>query len=145
MILVACAMFAAEAKFASHGVLTTGGIVMLTLGALLLVDSPIPELRVHLLTALAVSIPLGLITAFLMSVAVRARRNKVVTGEQALIGEIGIAQSALTPAGKIFVRGELWDAVSPEPIPAGERVVVRQIEGLTLHVEPVSAAKPVLV
>jgi membrane-bound serine protease (ClpP class) len=145
MILVAFAMFAAEAKFASHGVLTTGGIVMLTLGALLLVDSPIPELRVHLLTALAVSIPLGLITAFLMSVAVRARRNKVVTGEQGLIGEIGIAQSALTPAGKIFVRGELWDAVSPEPIPAGERVVVRQIEGLTLHVEPVSAAKPVLV
>src|SRR5438270_4579267 len=112
MILVAFALFAAEAKFASHGVLTTGGVVLLTLGALLLVDSPIPELRVHLLTALAVSIPLGLITAFLMSIAVRARRNKVVTGVQGLIGEIGIAQFGLSPAGKIVVRGELWDAVS---------------------------------
>ena len=62
LILAAFALFAAEAKFASHGVLTVGGIALLTLGGLLLVDSPIPEMRVHLLTALAVSIPLGLIT-----------------------------------------------------------------------------------
>jgi membrane-bound serine protease (ClpP class) len=76
LILGAFALFAAEAKFATHGVLTTGGIALLTLGGLLLVDSPIPELRVHLLTALAVSIPFGLITAFLMTIALRARRNK---------------------------------------------------------------------
>jgi membrane-bound serine protease (ClpP class) len=144
MILVAFLLFAAEAKFASHGVLTTGGIVLLTLGGLLLVDGPIPEMRVHLVTALAVSIPLGLITAFLMSIAVRARRNKVVTGEQGLIGEIGIAQTTLAPAGKVFVHGELWDAVSAVPIPAGERIVVRQVDGLTLRVDPVAAAKPVM-
>jgi membrane-bound serine protease (ClpP class) len=144
MILVAFLLFAAEAKFASHGVLTTGGIVLLTLGGLLLVDGPIPEMRVHPLTALAVSIPLGLITAFLMSIAVRARRNKVVTGEQGMIGEIGIAQTTLAPAGKVFVHGELWDAVSAVPIPAGERIVVRQVDGLTLRVDPVAAAKPVM-
>jgi membrane-bound serine protease (ClpP class) len=143
MILVAFALFAAEAKFASHGVLTTGGIVMLTLGALLLVDSPIPELRVHLLTALAVSIPLGLITAFLMSIALRARRNKVTTGEQGLIGEVGVARTPLDPAGKIFVRGELWDAVSSLPIAAGQRVVVRNIEGLTLQVDPAASTQTV--
>jgi membrane-bound serine protease (ClpP class) len=144
MILLAFALFAAEAKFASHGALTTGGIILLTLGALLLVDSPIPEMRVHLLTALAVSIPLGLITAFLMSIALRARRNKITTGEQGLIGEVGITQTALSPAGKIFVHGELWDAVSPLPIPAGERVVVRQVDGLTLQVEPIASVSPVM-
>jgi len=144
MILVAFALFVAEAKFASHGVLTTGGILLLTLGALLLIDTPIPEMRVHPLTALAVSIPLGIITAFLMSIAVRARRNKVVTGEQGLIGEIGIAQTALAPAGKVFVHGELWDAVSTAPIPAGERIVVRQVDGLTLRVDPVAAARTVM-
>jgi len=144
MILLAFALFAAEAKFASHGALTTGGIVLLTLGALLLVDSPIPEMRVHLLTALAVSIPLGLITAFLMSIALRARRNKITTGEQGLIGEVGITQTALSPAGKIFIHGELWDAVSPLPIPAGERVVVRQVDGLTLQVEPLASVSPVM-
>jgi len=126
LILGAFALFAAEAKFASHGVLTIGGIVLLTLGGLLLVDSPIPEMRVHLLTALAVSIPLGLITAFLMSIALKARRNKMVSGAQGLVGETGIARTALSPRGKIFVHGELWDAISSSDVAAGQWIMVRQ-------------------
>jgi membrane-bound serine protease (ClpP class) len=139
LILGAFALFAAEAKFASHGVLTVGGIVLLTLGGLLLVDGPIPEMRVHLSTALAVSAPLGLITAFLMSIALRARRNKVVTGAQGLVGETGVAQTALAPAGKVFVHGELWDAVSSSDLDIGHLVTVRKVDGLTLQVEPLAA------
>ena len=142
LILGAFALFAAEAKFASHGVLTIGGIALLTLGGLLLVDAPIPEMRVHLLTALAVSIPLGIITAFLMTIALRARRNKVVTGEQGLLGETGVAQTALSPQGKVFVHGELWDATSSSPLPAGQLVVVRRVDGLTLQVEPLATTPP---
>jgi membrane-bound serine protease (ClpP class) len=139
LILGAFALFAAEAKFASHGVLTVGGIVLLTLGGLLLVDSPIPEMRVHLLTALAISIPFGLITAFLMTIALKARRNKVVTGAQGLVGETGVAQTPLTPQGKVFVHGELWDAVASSALPPGQLVVVRKIDGLTLQVDPLGA------
>ena len=135
LIAASFALFALEAKFATHGVLTTGGIVLLTLGALLLIDAPIPEMQVHLVTALAVSIPLGLITAFLMSIALRARRNKVVTGVQGLIGEIGTAQTALAPLGKVFVHGELWDAISDAPIAAGSKVLVRDVKDLRLQVE----------
>jgi membrane-bound serine protease (ClpP class) len=133
------ALFALEAKFATHGVLTTGGIVLLTLGGLLLVDAPIPEMRVHLLTALAVSAPLGLITAFLMTIALRARRNKVVTGAQGLVGEVGIAQSVLAPLGKVFVHGEIWNATSSTPVMAGSKVVVQKVDGLQLEVSPVVA------
>lgn len=143
LILGAFALFAAEAKFASHGVLTIGGITLLTLGGLLLVDSPIPEMRVHLLTALAVSIPLGLITAFLMSIAFKARRNKLVSGAQGLIGETGIAQTALSPRGKIFVHGEIWDAVASAPVPIGQSVVVLRVDGLLLQVEPVAVASTI--
>ena len=142
LILGAFALFAAEAKFATHGVLTIGGIVLLTLGGLLLVDSPIPEMRVHLLTALAVSMPLGLITAFLMTIALKARRNKVVTGAQGLLGETGVAQTALLPLGKIFVHGELWDAIASSVLPPGQLVVVRKIDGLTLEVDPLGATLP---
>jgi membrane-bound serine protease (ClpP class) len=131
-------LFAAEAKFVTHGVLTVGGITLLTLGGLLLVDSPIPEMRVRLLTALAVSIPLGLITAFLMSIALKARRNKRVSGSEGLIGETGIAQTTLSPRGKIFVHGELWDAVSSADVSVGQSVVVRRVNGLVLQVEPLS-------
>jgi membrane-bound serine protease (ClpP class) len=138
LILGAFALFAAEAKFASHGVLTLGGIVLLTLGGLLLVDSPIPEMGVHLATALAVSIPLGIITAFLMSIALKARRNKVVTGVQGLVGETGVTRTTLSPQGKVFVHGELWDAVASIPLPVGQLVVVRRVDGLTLQVDPLA-------
>ncbi len=142
LILGAFALFAAEAKFASHGVLTVGGIVLLTLGGLLLVDSPIPEMRVHLVTALAVSVPLGLITAFLMTIALKARRNKIVTGAQGLVGETGVAQTALSPQGKVFVHGELWDAVATSALPIGQLVVVRRLDGLILEVDALGATAP---
>ncbi len=140
LILASFVLFALEAKFASHGVLGVGGIATLTLGALLLVDGPIPEMRVRLVTALAVSIPLGLITVFLMSIALKARAHKVVTGVQGLVGEIGMTQTSLTPRGKVFVHGEIWDATAPSDIPAGERVIVRRVTDLQLEVEPLRGA-----
>jgi membrane-bound serine protease (ClpP class) len=141
LILGAFALFAAEAKFASHGVLTVGGIALLTLGGLLLVDAPIPQMRVHLLTALAVSIPLGFITAFLMTLALKGRRNKVVTGSEGMVGEIGIAQTNLSPRGKVFVHGELWDAISSCDVSAGQSVVVNRMDGLLLQVEPLAVTR----
>ena len=141
MMVGAFVLFALEAKFATHGILGIGGVVMMTLGALLLVDAPIPEMRVRLVTALAVSIPIGLITVFLMGIALKARQNKVVTGAQGLLGEVGVARTALTPYGKVFVHGEIWDAVASSNISAGETVVVRRVEGLQLSVDPVLATR----
>lgn len=136
LIAVAFALFILEAKFTSHGILGIGGVVALTLGGLLLVDGPIPELRVKLLTALAVSIPFGAITIFLMSIALRAHRNKITTGSQGLIGEIGIARTDVAPTGKVFVHGELWEARSTSVIHAGDHVVVDAINGLIIDVSP---------
>jgi membrane-bound serine protease (ClpP class) len=135
LILGAFVLFVLEAKFATHGVLGIGGIVLLTLGGLLLVDGPIPELRVHLWVSLAISIPLGLITIFLMTIALRARRNKVVTGVQGLLGAIGEARTEIDPEGKVFVMGELWNAHAPSRVRMGEQVVVRKVDGLELEVE----------
>lgn len=141
MIIAAFVLFALDAKFATHGVLTIGGIALMTLGALLLVDSPIPQMRVKLATALAVSIPIGGITAFLVSIALRARRGKVATGPQGLIGETGLARTPLVPEGTVFVRGELWKAVSSVNLQEGEAVVTRAVDGLKLKVEPLRTAE----
>lgn len=135
LIALAFILFALEAKFVSHGILTIGGIVSLTLGGLLLVNGPIPEMRVKLAVALAVSLPFGLITAFLMSIAWRARRNKIATGSQGLIGETGIAFTDLAPSGKVFVHGELWNARSARPVPSGSQVRIVAIRELELEVE----------
>ena len=109
----------------------------MTFGALLLVDGPIPELRVHLLTALVVSIPLGAIAVFLMTLVVRAHKNRVVTGTEAMIGELGVARTAVEAQGKVVVRGELWNATSRTAIAEGARVRVRGVDGLTVVVEAV--------
>jgi membrane-bound serine protease (ClpP class) len=138
LIMAAFVMFALEAKFATHGVLGVAGIALMTIGGLLLVDGPIPEMRVKLWTALAVSIPLGAITVFLMGIALRARHNKVVTGIQGLIGTIGEARTDLDPEGKVFVLGELWNAHAPSRVQMGEHVVVRKVDGLELEVEKLS-------
>jgi membrane-bound serine protease (ClpP class) len=141
LILLSFVLFALEAKFATHGSLGLGGIATLTLGGLLLVDAPIREMQVHLLTALAVSIPFGIITMFLMSIALKARTNKVVTGAQGLIGAIAVSQSALNPLGKVLVHGELWDALSSSEVGTGQSVIVRSVNGLQLQVDPTSSVQ----
>jgi membrane-bound serine protease (ClpP class) len=77
-----------------------------------------------------------------MDIALRARRGKVVTGAQGLIGEVGVARTSLSPDGKVFVHGELWDAVSSVNLDEGQTVIVRGVEGLRLQVDPVTAAQP---
>ncbi len=137
LLVLALAFFILEAKFASHGVLAVGGAAAMILGAVLLINSPVPEMRIHLSTAVALAIPFAAITAFLMSLVVRARAGKVVTGSQAMIGEIGAAVGDLTPEGRVFVRGEYWNAVATAPLKAGARVRVTAIDRLNLTVEPV--------
>ncbi|HEY6969361.1 MAG TPA: NfeD family protein, partial [Candidatus Angelobacter sp.] len=143
LILGAFVLFGLEAKFQTHAVLGVGGIVMMVLGLLSLVNGPIPEMRVKWITALSISIPLGAITIFLMSIAIKARRNKVATGAEGMIGEIGVVEAPLSPFGKVFVRGELWDAVASAPVAPGTNVVVRKVEDLKLYVEPQTSAERV--
>jgi membrane-bound serine protease (ClpP class) len=135
LLLLGGTLFILEAHFASHGILGTGGTVAMVLGALMLVDGP-PEMRIHLLTALSVSVPFALITMFLLTLAIRARRNKALMGGEGLLNEIGEARTALAPAGKVFVHGEYWDAESSTPVEQGGEVRVVSIEGLKLRVEP---------
>jgi len=138
LMLLAFTLFVLEVKFTSHGILGVGGAVCLVLGAVMLIDSPAPEMRIHWSTAIGLALPFSAITVFLLSLAWRARQNKVETGREGMIGQVGAAITELKPDGKVFVHGEYWDAVSTLPLPAGARVRVTAIERLKLTVEPVS-------
>jgi membrane-bound serine protease (ClpP class) len=135
LLLLALLLFVLEAKFTSHGVLGIGGTVAMVFGAVLLVEAP-PELRIRYSTAIIAAVPFALITMFLVSLVIKARRNKVITGEQGMIEEIGEARTPLDPRGKVFVHGEYWDAVSSAPVEPGARVRVVRVDGLLLQVEP---------
>ena len=138
LILLALVLFALEVKIASHGALAAGGVLAMVVGALILVDSPWPGARIRLSTALGVTLPLGAITIFLLRLAVLAKRRKAVTGEAAMIDTVGVAQTDLELTGKILVRGEIWDARARVRVPRGTRVRVREVDKLTLVVEPVA-------
>jgi membrane-bound serine protease (ClpP class) len=143
LIAFALVLFVLEAKFPTHGVLGVGGLVSMTLGALMLIRSPLTGKGVSLVTALSVAIPFAIIIVFLMRLVLRSHVWKPATGKEELIGEEGQVTEPIGSAassGMVFVHGELWRAaaVNGQAIPKGSRIRVRKVVGLTLEVEPVA-------
>ena len=138
LLILAFTLFVLEAKFTSHGVLGFGGAAAMVLGAVLLVDSPLPELRIRLSVAIALAVPFAIITTVLLTLVVRARANKVVTGPAGMLGEPGVAVTELAPSGKVKVRGEYWDAIAQPgaSVEPGAKILVIGIKGLELAVKP---------
>lgn len=135
LILLAIGLFILEIKVQSYGILSVGGIIAMVIGSIMLIDAPIPELRPSLKFIIPVAVGLSLIFLFLIFIAVRALANRVHTGKEGLIDEIGVAQSDLTPRGKVFVHGELWNAEADQEIAKGEEVrVVEVLKNLKIRV-----------
>lgn len=141
LILLALGLFILEAKYTSHGVLAIGGIVAMLLGALMLVRSPLTHAGVSLGVAFGVTLPFALLTILLMRLVLRSRLWKPATGREQLVDSPGEVTEPLVRQtdseffqGMVRLHGELWRAVSREEIPAGAKVRVTRIEGLTLHV-----------
>jgi membrane-bound serine protease (ClpP class) len=137
LIFIGVAMLIAEAFVTSYGVLGLGGVVALVLGSLLLVDTSRSDITVRhdviygAAGALAVII---LATGFL---ALRERWRPAKTGQEGLVGEVGVVRSPVGPAtvGMVLVHGELWHARGDEEIPAGTRVRVERVSGLEVKVQ----------
>lgn len=137
LLIAAVVLMVLEMKFGSHGALALAGVISLVFGLATLVDGPIPELRVHAAVAVAAGIGFGSITFGLAWIALRARRGKVLTGPQAMVGAMAVARTELDPVGQVEIRGELWQAsvAGGVAVPRGTEVRVRSVEGLTLVVE----------
>ena len=135
LILFGVILFIAEIKIVSHGLLAVAGILSLALGSLFLFESPIPALRV----SFQVLIPTVIITSVffiaVVSLAVKAQMRRPRTGKEGMVGGTGKAVTDVHEAGRVLVRGEYWNAVSPEPIGEGETVLVTGMRGLVLEVK----------
>lgn len=137
LLMLALGLFIAEIKVQGFGILGMGGIVSMLIGTLILVDAPQPELRITPLIAVSVVIPFGLIIMLLVRLTYRSLKRKVVTGNEAMIGTIGLAYTALGPEGKVLIRGEYWGACGNFMISEGKKVRVIKVENLKLFVEEV--------
>jgi membrane-bound serine protease (ClpP class) len=135
LIGFAVLLFIADIKVPSHGVLTAGGLASFILGSLLLTERQAPFLRISLTLILTMAALTAAFFAFAVGAGIRAQAQKVQTGREGLLGAVGVARSDLTPAGTVFVQGELWSAESEDGvIPAGARVRVARVSGLHLRV-----------
>ncbi|MBD0318362.1 MAG: nodulation protein NfeD [Thermoleophilia bacterium] len=145
LLLLAVAFFAAEAFVTSHGALALAGTVSFVVGALFLFDPAGDAYDVSVWVALAIGGTLALVLGVALTKVVEVRRTRPQTGEEELVGNVGIVRQPLDPTGYVFVHGELWRARSDgEPIAAGERVRVERIEdGLVLAVRRADVPEPV--
>ena len=134
LILLAVALFAAEVKVHSYGLLTAGGLAAMVLGAMMLVDAPDPGLRIPLHTLLPAAAVMALGTILIVRLVVQSQRRVPVTGQQGLIGQRGVADTPLQPEGWVRVMGERWRGVADAPVDLGDSVTVTSVDGLTLKV-----------
>ena len=134
LIIFAIILFILEVKIVSYGALTIGGIISMVLGSLLLFESPLPYMRASLTVIIMVVAATTLFFIVAVGLALRARKRKVTTGGRGLMGEVGVARTALKPEGDVFIHGEIWKAEADQPIKKGEKVVVTGVEHLTLKV-----------
>ena len=135
LIILAAILFILEVKVQSFGMLAVGGIAAMIIGSLMLIDSPIPELRPGLRFVLPVALGVSLIVIFLLTLVFRAHARRSFSGREGMIGETGTARTDLAPSGKVFVHGELWEAEAEEHVRAGEKVkVIEVLEGLKIKV-----------
>lgn len=136
LLFLALLLFIAEIKIVSHGVLAIGGTISLILGALMLFKTAEPALRVSLEVIVSLAVFSLAVVGFLTLMVMRARNAPVRTGMEGLIHEIGTARSPISPRGKVFVHGEIWEAVSDEAVAPGEPVEVVAVRNMTLAVRP---------
>ena len=138
LIGLAFVLFVVDLKAPTHGVLTAGGVVSLVAGALLLFNSPLYQ--ISLSAVVAVALVTGLFFAFAVAKVVQSHRRPAVTGREGLVGQVALVRSRLNPEGTVFVKGELRHATALEgPIAPGEEVEIVAAEGFNLEVKRVIA------
>jgi membrane-bound serine protease (ClpP class) len=138
LILLAIGLFIAEAFITSHGVLGVGGVIAMAIGSVMLVQSPVPGIRISWTVILPVVALSALLFIITVTLAVRVHREKPDTGREGMIGLLGEAKTDVHASGQVFVHGEYWTAWSDEPIAKGAHVKVVALEGLKVKVQKAS-------
>jgi len=134
LILLSIVLFILELKVKSFGLLSISGIICLLLGSVMLFDTGESVERVSWSVIIPTVTMVSAFFVFALGLVVRAHLKKPRTGEEALVGEVGLALSDLDTEGKVAIHGEYWNARSDRHIPKGERVRVVRMEGLFLLV-----------
>jgi membrane-bound serine protease (ClpP class) len=137
LIALGVLLIVAESFVPSFGALGLGGIVAFVIGSIMLLDSGVPGYSIAWQLIGAMGLAGALLLLAIVSFAVRARRRPVVSGVEGLLREQAQAVESFESEGRVRAHGEIWAAVSREPIREGQRLRILAVKGLRLEVEPV--------
>jgi len=137
LFLLGIVFFVLEASVTSYGVLAIGGVISMLLGSVMLIKTDAEFLQISWVVILPVVALVAGFTLLMVGMGMKAMRRRPVTGREEMIGLVGIVKTALTPHGQLAVHGELWEAVSEQPLQPGDKAEVTRLDGLRLHVKPV--------
>lgn len=138
LLVVGVILFIAEAITPSYGIFGLGGIVSFIAGSLLLYDTDIPAFQISFAVVGAISTVTALLLIFVIRTALKQRRKGPVSGLDGLIGKEARVLADFTDEGRVFAEGETWNAIADVPLARNDKVVVRDIDGLTLKVERIT-------
>ncbi len=138
LLILGIVFFILEATVTSFGLLALGGVVAMLLGSLMLMKTDAPFMQISLSVIIPVIALAALFSFFVVGMGVRALRRRPITGGEGMVGLVGTVKTPLEPRGKVMIQGELWDAVSNETVEPGNEVHVTRVDGLKLHVKPIS-------
>ncbi|MGQ9843499.1 MAG: NfeD family protein [Spirochaetota bacterium] len=136
-IILAIILFVLELKFTSYGLLTLAGIISFVIGSMILFDSPLPGGQIPLTSIITVLVVLLLFIFVVVRAVIKVHTQKAVTGIEGMIGQKGVATSDFDGKGTVEVHGELWTAISNEPVQKGDTVKIVKMEGMVLHVKKI--------
>lgn len=143
LFILGIVFFVLEATVTSYGLLAIGGVLSMLIGSVMLIKSDAEFFQISWAVILPVVMVASVLTLLVIGTGIRALRRRPATGREEMIGLIGIARTALAPDGQLAVRGELWEAVSEQPVSAGDEVEVTAVDGLRLRVKPCVEKKEV--
>ena len=145
LLLFGLVLLILEMVTPTFGALAAGGLVSMVFGAVMLIDSPLPEMQPGWPFVLTVVGALAVLVSLLGRLAVRAQLRPPVTGVGGMLDKRGEVIESIAPgeSGRVATHGEIWSATAGEPIPRGARVRVVAIDGMTLTVVPERPAERV--
>jgi len=133
---LAVILFLLEIKVVSYGGLTIGGIVAMTLGSVMLIDSPEPYLQISLKVIFPAVAGTAIFFVWIIGMGFRAQQTRPVSGGEGMIDKIGVVRTVNADLRqlKVFIQGELWTADSEDSLVPGETVRVVSMDGLKVRV-----------
>ena len=141
LILIGVALIVTELFLPSFGVIGIGGVAAFIIGSIILMETDVEGYAVSMHLVITVAVVAAALFSATVLLAVRQRKRPIVSGREEMIGAMAEALESFSESGQVRAHGEIWSARASQPVALGQSLRIRNVDGLTLEVEPVREEK----